>query len=359
MLGPAGCASYQQSDQNSLLVSPMMNEGRTKGDERLTPGRTDGEIKLTVPSTFSGKQRRQQFDEATAGLNFSKDFNTSLEAIITDEMATIGHRFLAWIKRRAWGNYSLCAIKDNGLAAFQRDCAAELGVDKSKLSNVITYYERRGYVRREGKLLYPVIAPVLTSPPVDDKVNYSKFMEWWKVAKSSTFLDMQEARSVIARARKVLRADYKQWRDSATNPAPSLYENLESKEERAAAAVLSVVEDPPPLSESDDTELVTAALNRYGAADPGTGRAMLDKCRAFAADATAEAICSMIDFKGRRATCKDNPIGFLLTVVPPAFEAWTPRIPVMTETRPTPLSEEEAAQIYAEAERRYSQGLKH
>jgi TolA-binding protein len=47
------------------------------------------------------------YEEQTKGLLFTKDFGTALEAIMRDELATVGQRFLAWLKRYSWGEYSL------------------------------------------------------------------------------------------------------------------------------------------------------------------------------------------------------------------------------------------------------------
>jgi hypothetical protein len=61
---------------------------------------TDDELKQFHPI-------RWEFEEATRKLKFTKDFNPALEATMRDSLATIGERILAWIKRRAWGNYCL------------------------------------------------------------------------------------------------------------------------------------------------------------------------------------------------------------------------------------------------------------
>src|SRR5580700_60227 len=107
-----------------------MSEGGGYGKRARCPACTssdrrkhsDDELKQFHPE-------RWEFEEATRELKFTKDFNPSLEAVMRDSVATIVERILAWIKRRAWGNYHLYCVKDNGEPAFQVDCAAELNVN--------------------------------------------------------------------------------------------------------------------------------------------------------------------------------------------------------------------------------------
>jgi hypothetical protein len=62
-------------------------------------------------------------------------------------------------KRRAWGNYNLHCVLDDGRHATQADGRRELGLDKTRVSHTIADYERRGYIRTEGKLIYPEVEP--------------------------------------------------------------------------------------------------------------------------------------------------------------------------------------------------------
>ena len=73
------------------------------------------------------EQARAEYDQATRGLLFTKDFQTRQEALMHDEMATIGERVMAWIVRRSWGECSLYALCENGEPAYQRDCVNDLG----------------------------------------------------------------------------------------------------------------------------------------------------------------------------------------------------------------------------------------
>jgi hypothetical protein len=57
------------------------------------------------------------------------------------------------------GNYNLHCVLDDGRHATQADGRRELGLDKTRVSHTIADYERRGYIRTEGKLIYPEVEP--------------------------------------------------------------------------------------------------------------------------------------------------------------------------------------------------------
>jgi len=116
--------------------------------------------KHTAPEQKQFHPERWEFEEATRELNFTKDFNLALEAIMRDRLATIGERVMAWCKRRAWGNYRLYWVKDNGEPAFQVDCAAELGLDKRRVSDAMRYYVARGYLKMPRPAIYESALPV-------------------------------------------------------------------------------------------------------------------------------------------------------------------------------------------------------
>jgi hypothetical protein len=154
--------------------------------------------------------RRWEFEEATRDLKFTKDFNPALEATMRDRLATIDERVMAWWKRRSWGNHSLYCVKDNGEAAFQVDCAAELGVDKRRVSETMRRHAARGYLEMRGpaKFLYPVTSPRIVGPsdPKERSEEYRTFLDFWKVAHSKEFSELEVARSTVKRIRGVLRS---------------------------------------------------------------------------------------------------------------------------------------------------------
>lgn len=195
------------------------------------------------------KQRRAEagaaYEHATQDLRFTKEFWSHQEAIMRDRMETHGARFMAWLKRRAWGEFSLFAIRDDGWPATQQDAADELGIDKRIISNVARYYEARGFVHRAGRLLYPMISPSVGPPPekVTRSSDFSSFLETWKVAHSTDFQALEVARSEVERIRKVMLSGYREWkkdRKAATNGPVSLLEIAgEVPEDRAGSNSLT------------------------------------------------------------------------------------------------------------------------
>jgi hypothetical protein len=197
------------------------------------------------------KANRDEFEAATGGIYFTKDFNTALEAIMADELASNGQRVLSWIKRRAWGNYCLYCTKDDGTPAIQADCARELNLNKGAVSAIVKYLEDRDYVRPEGKLLYPVIAPNPGGKPqkVTSAITFQSFLENWKVANATTFHELAVADAIAKRIRLVIHGEYRRFRRSQQTAAPPLNETVQTpedyKEEETNGRTSSVVAAPP------------------------------------------------------------------------------------------------------------------
>jgi len=174
---------------------------------------------------------RDAFDAATAGLRFTKDFNGSLECVMHDGQATAAQRVLAWIKRKAWGNYSLhCIDQESGKPAYAADCCRELALDKTRVSHTLKYYESRGYIRTQGKLIFPLIEPEPADEKVAERRNFSEFLDYWKVAEPRNFLDLEVARREVKRLQKVAFCAYKKWRDAPPTESASLSETVETVE---------------------------------------------------------------------------------------------------------------------------------
>ena len=176
------------------------------------------------------RQRRAQasveYESATKNLQFTKAFHSQNEAIMRDKLAINGQRFMAWLMRRSWGEYALFAIGVDGWPLLQEDAAHELGLDKRVISSLANYYEKRGYLVRDGRKLIPVIDPALG--PVPEKVSrrreFAAFVEEWRVAHSADFQELEVARSTVSRIRKVILSDYKKSREQAKKAAASLLE---------------------------------------------------------------------------------------------------------------------------------------
>lgn len=269
---------------------------------------------------------RQDFDDATRNLLFTKDFHDSTEAIMHDPIATNGQRFMAWLKRRAWGNYRLYAAHDDSKEpATQADCAHELRLDKRIISNLVAYYEKRGYLRREAKLLYPAIIPKLglQLEKLTRSPHFSAFLEEWKVTRSSEFESLEVARSTVKRIRKVILSDYKRWLALKTNGAPSLKRVERTTETttipaaQPASEVFAVVEF-----------VVAQKLREYGTTTDRAVRRLVHDCRAQAPGCALDAITKAIDRVGltiRKNGKIDsrirNAIGLLIDAVPSTVAA--------------------------------------
>jgi hypothetical protein len=331
--------------------------------------------KVIGASDFLPNERRKAFDDATRGLNFTKDFTSAQEAIMGDPMATNGERFLAWLKRRAWGNYSLYAIRADGQPAYQRDAAADLKIDKRNLTNVVGYLKNRGYLRTEGKLLFPVIAPELSIPEkVARSYDFSKFIEQWKVAHSNDFQALEVARSTVERIRKVILSDYKKARASTTNAAPSLLREQELSERPDSVSSVSPDQAQPIAGKTTTTD-DTPHINRSLKPTPGTtaegeeiraafrdaipdsdlslaqAEKLIAQCRQIAPEASVADIRRGIDAKTRQARRAESPVGFMLSSLPNWFEGnWRARS--ADGERAQQLSDEERARIIAETDRK-------
>lgn len=231
------------------------------------------------PALSSAAQARAEYEKATQGLLFTKDF-TSLDAIIQDRLATAGERVYAWIKRRAWGNYRLFCVNEDGTPAYQCDCVAETGILKQIVSRTVQYLEKRGYVRTEGKLIYPVLSPVLgeASKKVTRSVDFLQFIDDWKVTHSVDFEELEVARSNVERIRKVILSGYKQWLASRTNGGPTLIESkrvIERKNDPPPHPVLSATE----RADDDEAPPLTPEVLPAIRADFATFKALYPKTR--------------------------------------------------------------------------------
>lgn len=230
-----------------------MSRAKCPGCARESFDHSDSELKQFHP-------KRWEFENATTKVGFTKDFNSNLEAIMRDVMETHGARVMAYVKRKAWGNYCLYAIDEpDGEAITQQRMAFDLGISKQAASAVVQFYKARGHLRDDvGKLLYPVLAPSLRPPPDKSQTlpDFSTFVLHWKVKNSSDWEALEVARSTVKKLNKVILSDYRQSRRSATNAGALKEESYESHEKGNVA---------PPSSSSP-----SAAPDREEEEDPIT-----------------------------------------------------------------------------------------
>jgi hypothetical protein len=213
---------------------------------------------------------KAEYEAKTKGLNFTKDFHTRQEALMRDPLATVGERVMAWILRRSWGEYRLYALKNDGEPAHQSDCARDLEIDKRRVSNAVAYYQKRGYLEKREKLLYPVISPVLASPPSDDEEKsgeYRTFLEEWKVAYSS---DFEEEKVLRSRLKEIVKVRLSLYKKSKTPPKSAAASLLEIKRDK--------IESPSSSSAVDSSRDIRE--NRANRAEEEDGRSLYERFKA-------------------------------------------------------------------------------
>lgn len=363
--------------------------------------------KVADPATFSDApasvgNRDKQYKEYTGefqGRPYALMANTELEATMNDRILPIVTRVKAWIIRKSRGNLCLYCVNDDRNPAYQVDCAKELGLSEPTVSKTMKFLEQRGHLDRRGpaKILYSVLEPVLGPDPVKHANDpaYQDFFENWKVASQASFEEMETAlaakkvaESTIKKIKKLIESDYRELRRAQETAGHDVYKAIDTKDSKQedfeaapfpapehlykpsassspsvssepTTTVAAVVEiaprtpaPPPPVTDPDETEQVLAAMLEHSEAEPDAARRMIAACREFAPDASAEDICRHIDGKGRLALRRDNPVGFLLTVVPKTFERWR-KPPGQANNS---LSDEEAERIRSDTDRKLAMG---
>jgi len=188
-----------------------------------------------------------EYERVTEFQTFSKDFNTALDALMRDELASPAQRVLAYIKRYSWGEYSLWAIGADGHPLYQKHCGERLGLKKRVISKAVAYLQERGYLVKQPKLLYPVIAPQLTAPDPQTKKSkaYATFLDNWKVANAGDFQRWEDARAVDKHFKKVVHAEFRRDQKSQTRPingSASLYRSAGEGPKNPQRAVISPFE---------------------------------------------------------------------------------------------------------------------
>lgn len=324
----------------------------------------------------SGGDRKRRFDEfheRHGRRAFTPDFNSSLETLMKDPSATAGERVLAWAKRYAWGNYSDFAVDEEGKPQGQVDCASQIGIDKRQVNNAVRFWENRGYLRTEGRLIYPVDSP---QPPNRSKVtdvydfpspSFRLFIETWSTAHPDEYEEFERACATAKRIRLQLIQQYRLMRKSQTSST-----NDEESHLRAGPKVTAVQDgkssttatnDPSILIEEKEEVLkgsqnsasssfskatgtttttevaaIAEALSEYAVCDDEAVRQLVAACRHEAPDASAEEIVAVVHAKGPLARSRPSPLGFLLTAVPRCFEGESFRLSRAQQAQAQPNS---------------------
>lgn len=197
----------------------------------------------------------KEFKALLSRFTFTADFNSSLEALMHDKLATVGQRVMAWGKRYSWGNYSPYCIGNDGRPLFQRDCCAELGLHKSQVSRTIQYYADRGYIELRGKLIFFIIEVQLKPLPdkATDPDSYVAFCERWKVANSSDSQELEVAEAVVKRIKTSRLSAYRKSLTPGKSAGPSLLQ-IERSPEPDSESSSSAVDLSPCEGKADEEE---------------------------------------------------------------------------------------------------------
>jgi hypothetical protein len=178
----------------------------------MTPARATED-----PKADSRKERFLKFHERHGRALFTPDFNTSLTAAMHDEENTIADRVFAWAKLHAWGNYSDFAVDGDLRPVGQTDCAAELQLTKQLVNNAVRYWESRGYIRTEGRLIYPVDAPEPAKQPanVGERFpSFRSFLETWAAKHPGEYQEFEETKKRLKSLQTRILEDYRSAKKS-------------------------------------------------------------------------------------------------------------------------------------------------
>jgi hypothetical protein len=263
---------------------------------------------------------------------FSVHFNAALEAEMMDTALPVAERVKAWLLRTAWGNFSEYPVTGiQGTPLGQKDCAAKLALKKTVTSNAFRRLERRGYIRSQGRLWRLNDTPVPPQGKAGPSADYQAFLGEWQATHPEESAELEVARSTVERIRKVILSDYKRSRALRRSGRPILIDKTENSNNgnASSAAVSPVRESTTPTAEAlrstacpNPLRDIIRALGTYCTSDDEAAKILLRRCREHAPDARPEEVAFFVHEKGRllRKGSIENPIGFLLTVVPKCFE---------------------------------------
>jgi hypothetical protein len=115
------------------------------------------------------RRRRKHFDHAAfeelhaavGKLDYTPDFNPSIEALINMPEVSLTERLLALIKLQAWGNQKRFAVHDDDRACdfSEAECARRLNVSRQSINRAVAKLIERNLLRVEEGRLYPVPDP--------------------------------------------------------------------------------------------------------------------------------------------------------------------------------------------------------
>jgi hypothetical protein len=172
----------------------------------------------------------KRVDSGGKRLPYTACFNPAIDALIVDEGVPLEWRFLLWLYRQSWGNYSDFAVREKGGKAplGQKDAAADIGTGKQRISEIVAYWRALGYLRLgTARALFPAdsgIHPqkVRTVPDFHSPNFRLEFRDWWKVRYAADFEDFEVRRVAYFEAIKVRSAAVKEFEALRTPRGPIL-----------------------------------------------------------------------------------------------------------------------------------------
>ena len=116
---------------------------------------------LRRPKKFFDETAFKELHEATGKLDFTPDFNPSIEAILNMRDVALPEKLIALVKLQAWGNQKKFAVRDGSRNTpfTEADCARQFHVSRQTINRQTQKLIARCQLRVEDGKLYPVIDP--------------------------------------------------------------------------------------------------------------------------------------------------------------------------------------------------------
>ena len=336
------------------------------------------------------RRQRKPFDkdeftklhDGLGKLDFTPDFNPSIERIIRDDRICLEARYLLAVKFQSWGNQADFAVHDGERSKTftQSDFAALLNVGRQRISELTAVLQSWYYLRVEGQKLYPNEDPAAVEEAaqrnvvryVPDNLPHSLrfFRQEYFTSHPEELREFQAHLAGLNRINQKIRTlyritlsgttrttepsgtsinstDFKEERPGQENrdvpdnlddsyrteSAPSLYKSEisikgsgpEEKDdlegETSSSAFPETTTNPPPENAPDQAQ-ISAAVQNYGVAEDELVEDLIERCRQQAPDCTTEEIIHYVQEKGeqiKRDRSIRSPIRFLVTAVPKCF----------------------------------------
>jgi hypothetical protein len=300
------------------------------------------------------RRTRKQFDEgdfralheSTGKLDFTPDFNPSIEDLLRDPEIPVRAKTLALLKLQAWGNQSRFAVHDHARDTdfLEADVARYFGVSRQVVNRHVRDLDDRCLLRRIDGRLYPVADPgaererrkgELSTPGGDKQPSSSPRL---RLALENLFKEepheFERFTSALKTLDEIKRKAIKRYRPAdVSTPGEQMPENGDHRsghdadtgadtnatpERTQTDPILITKEEIRIRPSSSSVSPVAAALNEYAKADDDATNKLISACKAEDPECTGEQIAAAVHEKAqllRRGNIA-NPIGFFLTAVP-------------------------------------------